>query len=79
MEPIDVIIIVALGLAVLGIIVWIAVSKRKGKNIGCDCGSACSSCSGSCAGCNGKCPSALNRAEEGGEKTFGEMAKEKNE
>lgn len=47
MEPIDVIIIVAAALFVVGVIVWSIIRKKQGKSVGCDCGS----CNGNCDGC----------------------------
>ena len=52
MEPIDVIILIAAVLIVGGVIARAIVLKKRGKSIGCDCGS----CSGSCGKC-GACPS----------------------
>ena len=59
MTPIDIVIIVTLALIVGGIVSWIIVSKKKGKNIGCDCSGGCSGCTSKCGSCQG-CPSKTN-------------------
>ena len=40
----DIIILSVIAAAVLGIIAFLVVSKRKGKNVGCGCSGNCSSC-----------------------------------
>ncbi len=55
MEPIDIIIIVAAVLAVVGVIAYNVWKKKKGKG-GCGCGCGCGGCSG--------CPSAKKDEEE---------------
>ncbi|MCI9407722.1 MAG: FeoB-associated Cys-rich membrane protein [Clostridia bacterium] len=44
MNVVDIVVIVAVSLAVLGVVGWIIYRKVKGKKIGCDCD--CSSCGG---------------------------------
>lgn len=45
MQPIEIIVIAATVLFVVGVTVWLIVRKKKGKtSCGCDC-SSCSSCS----------------------------------
>lgn len=42
MKPIDYILIIGAALIVGGIVAYLIISKRKGKNVGCGCG--CSGC-----------------------------------
>ena len=50
MGAFEIVTIVVVGLAVLGIVAWMIYKKAKGGHIGCDCGS-CPACGG-CSACH---------------------------
>lgn len=52
MKPIDIILIIGAVLIIGGIIAYLIISKRKGKNVGCGCG--CSGCPNASACGGGK-------------------------
>ncbi|MBQ2737864.1 MAG: hypothetical protein IJF38_04185 [Clostridia bacterium] len=71
MEPIDIIILIAILLIIGGAVAYIIKAKMSGKRcIGCPESATCkSSCSGSCSTCSCGCGTKLQTAENSAENT----------
>ncbi len=85
MEPIDIIIIVAILLVIGGALAYIIRAKRSGRHcIGCPDSKSCSAkskssgCNGKCNACSCGCNSGLKRSEESNEDKIGQQNPNKN-
>ncbi|MBQ8290231.1 MAG: hypothetical protein IJY01_05125 [Clostridia bacterium] len=78
MEPIDIIILIAILLIIGGAVAYIIKAKMSGKRcIGCPESATCkSSCSGSCSTCSCGCGTKLQTAENSAENTANATAQD---
>lgn len=62
MGPFEIVTIVVVGIAVVGVLAYLICKKVKGESVGCDCGS-CSACP-HCNACRSKAKQAKNAPQK---------------
>lgn len=77
MKPIDYILLIGAALIVGGIIAYLVISKRKGKNVGCGCG--CSGCPNAGACHSGKAVEPKKEEEDACRHCHQEQQEDENE